>query len=440
MSSHCYKIYQSQLHTSSIKISGYKHCASIFLAASLMWPDTQLVLHNVPNIADVFYMIKIIEHLGGTVIREKDTLTICSKNSNNYKVPEVYSKPIHGAIYFLPVLLARNKRVELGPCGGCAIGDATVLGQRPIQHMISVLEKFTGRLYRSKEKILGTSLQFKACTIDIMDYSDSTTVLTGPLVSGATKTAILAAMGVSQGKTRIFHPYPKPDVTELLQLMQKVGYLIIYNDQCITIEAPATMPRRVNYYLMSDISQIVTYISLSIYHAIPLTLTHITPMQVRAGLKTELDYLKKIGVRVQFTDQTLSIIPPKILFPLDIEVTSIGIYSDHQPFFALILLNAQGRSCIKEYVWKTRFSYAQELKKLGLQLHIHNDSLILIPSVPCHAHQELYAEDLRAAAVLLIAALKAPGYTFVHGVQHLVRGYDDFLGTLVQLGAKIESR
>ena len=150
----------------------------------------------------------------------------------------------------------------------------------------------------------------------------------------------------------------------------------------IEISSPATyIPNKIyEFKLISDISQIMTYITLSVYHNLSLILSNITIDSVREGLKTEFRYLKDMGINLLFKNDTIEICKKPTLSKLDIEVTSIGIYSDHQPLFAIMLLEAENNSTIKELVWKLRFSYATQLKKLGLLLEVDENQLMIYPS------------------------------------------------------------
>jgi UDP-N-acetylglucosamine enolpyruvyl transferase len=68
------------------------------------------------------------------------------------------------------------------------------------------------------------------------------------------------------------------------------------------------------------------------------------------------------------------------------------------------------------------------------------DDPVLRVDGPCPPHRpgnDLYATDLRAAAVLLLAALAVPGRTSLRNHHHLDRGYRDLVADLVKLGADI---
>ena len=241
----------------------------------------------------------------------------------------------------------------------------------------------------------------------------------------------------NNGTTTILNPYPKPDVLELVGFLKASGFDIKYSTQKIEFKHGNKPKADVQFDLMSDISQIVTFISLATFHKMPLKLTNVTVQRVKDGLVHEIKLFEKIGVNINFGKNSIAV--PKInkIFPADVEVTSINIYSDHQPFFALLLSTASEKSKIKELVWKNRFEYARELNKLGFNFKINDNEMHIFQHHNLKTDQTLTALDLRAAATLIIAATKVPGDTVINGVGHLNRGYENFIQDLNNLGGKI---
>ena len=433
-------VYPSLLKSGKISIAGYKHAAVPIISASLILPQSIVNLYNVPNIADTVILSKIIHTLGGFAVFEGNKLSIRTESIYNHIVPSDLSQQIHGALYLLPTLLARLGKVVLGGCGGCQIGNSISPGgsSRPIDHMISVLSQFGCKFSLDRDCITGSSKGFQSCVVNILDYSDNKETINGPLVSGATKTAILAALAVEKGTTEIINPYLKPDVTELLEFIKLVGYRAELKGNTLYI-SKNTICYELNYTLMSDISEIMTYLTCALYHKIPsLTLDNINTEKVLKGLAPELEYLHGMGIKINWQNDQLQICGNQEIKACDIIVTSTGIFSDHQPLFALLLSLADDFSKIIEKVWHKRFSYAEELKKMGLNVQINNNVLIIQPSLPNIGKQCLRVADLRAAAVLIISALKAPHYTIINNINHLYRGYVNFIGELKKLGAAIE--
>lgn len=431
-------VHHSHLISGEVRVSGYKHATVLLICAAIYAKESIFKINNIPRIEDSLVLKDIINALGGNAkFLEKNILQLDSFNMNSYRVPVECSKLIHGAVYLIPSLLARFGRVEIGECGGCQIGENTVLGNRPIKHMLQVLEKFGCTFSFKNNMLLGKkSGAFNATTVDIMEFSDSKQMLTGPNVSGATKTAILAAMAVENGKTIIKTPYLKADVIELLEFLKKLGYLIDYDKHQITVQKQPFL-KTIEFSVCADISEIITYITIACYHNISLKINNVESEKMKHYLFAEFHYLDKMGIFCEFNNNNIAISPPNEIKALDIEVTSLGIYSDHQPFFALLLFNAAQPSTIVERVWHSRFSYAKELKKLGVECEVLENSLKIYPSIPFKSNQTLNARDLRAAAALLIAALKTPGASYIHGLSHLKRGYEDLLENLIKLNGKI---
>lgn len=383
-------------------------------------------------------MVDIVKYLGGDIKLSNRVLSVKHANFNSYSIPQELNKLIHGSIYLLPVVLGKMKRVNIGMSGGCQIGDINMNGNRPYVHMIEVLERFGANFSIRENTIEAYCSKYHGCTIDIMEFSSKDDVLSGPLCSGATKTAILASLFVEDEEVIIKNPYLKPDVTELLEFIEVSGFDVKWNNKSIIINGKKTVLDNtfIDYHLISDISEIVTYIAMSIYTGTPISLNNVTVNKVKSALAPELKYLDKMNIKLQWGEHTLKVLSSNNINNVDIEVDCMGIYSDSQPFIALMLTKAKGISNIQDNVWINRFSYANELQKLGLKYKVEGNKLTIYPSNPTSG-AILNATDLRCAAILLISALSSPGITKLYGYEHLDRGYENLIGTLNALGANI---
>ena len=110
--------------------------------------------------------------------------------------------------------------------------------------------------------------------------------------------------------------------------------------------------------------------------------------------------------------------------------------TDLQPQLTAVAASSKGRTVITETVFDDRFGFTDELKKMGADITVKGNTAVIVGRPLRGA--EVFAKDLRGGAALTIAALKAEGETLLHGVEHLERGYEDFVGKLVSLGAKIK--
>lgn len=430
------QIYYSSLNDGSFTPTGFKHLIVGIIAASVALPDITVHIKNVPNILDTQILVRLITEMNGTAVFNNNELVLNTKNLNGTEINEDLSQLIHGAIYLIPVLVCRFGQVTVGRMGGCSIGEKSSIGHRPIEHMLRVLEAFGCQTVEENGKHVLSAKQLYATIIDIMDFSDSTEILTGPLVSGATKTAILTALAIQSGVTVIKNPYLKADVIELLAFIKQVGYSVHHDDEHIKISKNKFQNKLIEFKLIPDLSQVMTYITCALYFNINIRIQNIDVLKLSQYLQEEFKLLKQIGVQLEYDESEIFVSNDQKIKAFELKVTSMGIYSDHQPLFALIATRAAGSSWIEEYVWINRFLFANELTKIGLNFLIKKNRLTIFPSLP-NAAGELLATDLRAAAVLLIAALGNPHITTIVGLHHLNRGYDHLINDLKSLGAKI---
>ena len=110
--------------------------------------------------------------------------------------------------------------------------------------------------------------------------------------------------------------------------------------------------------------------------------------------------------------------------------------TDLQPQLTAVAASSEGRTVVTETVFDDRFGFTGELIKMGADITV-KDNVAVIVGKQLHG-EEVFAKDLRGGAALTLAGLKAEGETILHGVEHLERGYEDFVGKLVLLGAKIK--
>ena len=63
----------------------------------------------------------------------------------------------------------------------------------------------------------------------------------------------------------------------------------------------------------------------------------------------------------------------------------------------------------------------------------------VVTGVPCLCGASVRCTDLRGGAALLVAGAAAQGETRIGDIFHIQRGYQDPVGDLRQLGARIET-
>jgi UDP-N-acetylglucosamine 1-carboxyvinyltransferase len=429
------------LSSNSIRVGGFKH-ALVSIVAGCVAQRGRLHLRNVPSIRETEILSRLLTSIGAYVDRCcSDELRIDCSTIDRCDVDAGLSAEIHGSLYLIPSLLVAMGRVRFETAGGCLIGDSANLGARPTHHILSVLKMFGATFRVENALLIGEVDALQHCEIDIMDYSDKRDLLTGPLVSGATKTAVIASLGASK-LTTIRNPYWKPDVVELVKCISNAGHGTEWKSNSLEIAGRAFPPERrwSEHCLISDLSEIITFIAFSVMSGVSVGIEGLAVDAVRQGIAPELDLLERMEVPIVWLENGLRIDPPRVVRSVDIDVTSVGIYSDHQPFFALMLMRGSRPAYIREHVWKSRFDYARELKKLGAIISIRDGEILIYPSHLRPTHETLVARDLRAAAALLIAGVSTRGHFQLSGAEHLERGYSNLIQNLSAFGAQLQQR
>jgi UDP-N-acetylglucosamine 1-carboxyvinyltransferase len=425
-----------------LRVAGFKHALVPLLAAGVL-ADAPVIIRNAPDIEDTRTLAEILRRLGASVVFDEPsrTLTLDPAGLRGWRIPDELSVRIHGAVYLLPVLLARLGRVAVGALGGCRIGDRRQDGERPLEHMLDVLRRFGARIDRTRGMVYGECRGLTGTTIDLAEYAvpaPHDRRPTGPLYSGASKTALLAAAGAT-GISVLRNPYPKPDVTELAAALAAAGVPVHTEPDRIVVHGLGGLPRGFDHVLVSDLIETVTFVTCAVALGQPLELSNITADRLRQGLLPELGHLARMGVDIGWNGSTLRVRPPETVAAQDIVAASHSIYSDSQPFFAMMLMGARRPSTITEAVWKDRSQYVRSLVQLGGRISTHGPVITIEPGRVHRAGQHIVAGDVRAAAVAVVAALGIDGPTVIEGVRHLARGYEGLVDTLRVAGARIEA-
>ncbi|MGJ0628827.1 UDP-N-acetylglucosamine 1-carboxyvinyltransferase [Xenorhabdus bovienii] len=421
-----------------VQVSGFKHAFPPLFSLALSSNQPSLI-KNVPDIADIRILGKIGQLLGADIVYEpeKRAMYIDPRSLNNSNIPGDLSALIHGAWYLAPGLLARTGHIVLGETGGCKIGGGQE-GERPIEQLCSVLQRFGATVKAEGNIIQATAQRFSSARIDMADFAvpeEGTDKLTGPLYSGATKAALLCAAR-AEGISEIINPYPKPDVVALVEAIKCQQVAIQWEKNRIIIEGK---PEAGGFEttIGPDLIEVMTYLTLSTYCHAPISITNVSRKHIETGLSAEIACLEKLGYLLQWQGNNLSIAHVSPASRLEIQVTSHGIFSDNQPFMALLLMASEQGGSLTEQVWVKRFQYIEELEKMGAKIIRSGRTVEIMPGVPGKSGITVNATDLRGAAALVIAALQISGKTQIGGVDHLERGYPDLLGQLRLLGAKV---
>jgi UDP-N-acetylglucosamine enolpyruvyl transferase len=423
----------------TVETSGFKHSLVTAVAAACLG-QTTVRIDNCPAITEATVLAELVRAAGGSADLTGSSLLLDASGIATPELDPGLVAAIHGSVYLAPALLVRFGSVTVPGSGGCRIGSGAGNG-RPVEHYVDVLGRFGATAsVHTDGGFTATADALRPTEIDLFDYTEGGS-RSGPCYSGATKVAVLAAAG-AKGISVLRNPYPKPDVTDMIALLTLMGADIEQpGDDLVVVNGdPDRLRLPTSWTLLPDLMEIVTWICVGAT-VCPDGLTVTGPQMRKAALALapEIAVLDEMGVPVEVGVSSITTRPPTRPAVIDVTAASHGVFSDSQPFIALLACAADGVSHIRDTVWTRRFGYADQLNRLGTTMRQSRGQLSITgPRPPFLSGQRLSASDLRAAAVLLIAALQVPGRTDIDGLHHLARGYADLPGELVRLGAEID--
>jgi UDP-N-acetylglucosamine 1-carboxyvinyltransferase len=391
-----------------ISISGSKNATLPILAATIL--ANKVKLTNIPLVKDIFTMIELLEFIGLKVkiSKKKNTIEINNEEINiNTLAPYKLVKTMRAGVLVLGSLLTKYGKAKVSLPGGCAIGT------RPVDLHLFALKK------------LGAKIKIK----DGYIIAEAKNGLKGAIIKfpnisvGATENALLAAFK-AKGKTILKNCAIEPEIKDLILFLNKLGGEIQISKRTIVINESSAKNFKVNHDVIFDRIELGTYMIAAALVAKKIIIDKIEPSVV----KTEIDILKKMGVRIQRNKKSIIIKKNKKLKKTNIITKPYpGFPTDLQAQFMVLMTQANGKSKIQENIFENRFMHVPELKRMGAKIEIKNKTA-LIKGPTKLTGAEVMATDLRASVSLVLAGLIAENRTSINRIYHLDRGYE-FLET-----------
>jgi UDP-N-acetylglucosamine 1-carboxyvinyltransferase len=410
-----------------IPISGAKNAALPLMIASLL-TDQTLTLENLPRLADVNQLIRILSNQGvdysvdgkrrGENATAGQTVHLRAKTIVDTTAPYELVSRMRASFWVIAPLLARMGEARVSLPGGCAIGT------RPVDLLLMALEKLGAEItiengyavVTTKHGLRGAEIDFPKVTV------------------GGTHTALMAAV-LAQGSTLIKNAAREPEVQDLAACLVKMGARI---KGAGTSEIEVTGVSRLNgayHCVLPDRIEAGTYAAAVAMTGGDVRLDGVTPDLLPGALEAFAQAGAEIfpdnrGIRVKRNGHGISAVDVTTApFP--------GFPTDLQAQFMALMTRAKGSSRITETIFENRFMHVQELARLGARIKLEGDTAI-VEGVPQLQGAPVMATDLRASVGLVIAALAAEGETMVNRVYHLDRGFESLEQKLGACGADIE--
>jgi UDP-N-acetylglucosamine 1-carboxyvinyltransferase len=400
-----------------IPISGSKNSALPILAATLLTPE-KCVLHNVPNLSDIRYMLDILRHVGAEVTFEKGTVMVCAEKIHA-EAPYELVRKMRASICLLGPLVARCKQAKISLPGGCVIGD------RPIDIHLKGMEALGAEIRTEGGDVIALAPRLQGCEIFLGGKFGSTVLGTDNILMAAT---------LAEGHTIIESAACEPEVEDLADFLIKMGAKITgHGTRRMEIEGVRAL-HGAEHTVIPDRIEAGTYLIASLITRGDVTLTGLCSEH----LNNLIERLKRCGAKLEITPTSIRTVPNGRLSSLDLVTeTYPGFPTDMQAQMCALMSVTPGISVITEKIFPNRFMHLSELKRMGAQIELEGSTAILT-GVKELDGAPVMASDLRASAALVIAGLAATGATEVNRVYHIDRGYEHIDEKLRAVGAQIE--
>ncbi|MBG8197985.1 UDP-N-acetylglucosamine 1-carboxyvinyltransferase [Enterococcus faecium] len=402
----------------TVRIEGAKNAVLPILAASLLAEEGITTLDNVPILSDVFTMNQVIRHLNVDVDfdEQKNQVTIDASRQLEIEAPYEYVSQMRASIVVMGPLLARNGHAKVAMPGGCAIG------KRPIDLHLKGFQALGAKIIQKNGYIEAIADELIGNTI----YLDFPSV-------GATQNIMMAAVK-AKGTTIIENVAREPEIVDLANILNKMGAQVYgAGTETMRIEGVDHL-HAVNHSIVQDRIEAGTFMV-----AAAMTQGNVLIADaISEHNRPLISKLIEMGAEIIEEEGGVRVIGPKHILPTDVKtMPHPGFPTDMQAQMTAIQLAAEGTSVVTETVFENRFQHLEEMRRMNAHVKIDGNVAIMDGN---HELQgaEVYATDLRAAAALVLAGLKANGITRVRNLNYLDRGYYNFHIKLQQLGADVE--
>jgi UDP-N-acetylglucosamine 1-carboxyvinyltransferase len=411
----------------TIPISGAKNATLPLMIASLLTEET-LILDNVPRLADVVLLERILNNHGVDIMtsgkRRGDsadagqTLHISASRIVDTTAPYELVSKMRASFWVLAPLLARMGEAKVSLPGGCAIGT------RPVDLLILAMERLGAKIDIDAGNVVATAPKgLKGAEIVF------------PKVTvGGTHTAIMAA-SLANGTTVIENAAREPEIGDVADCLNKMGARITGAGTSQIVIEGVTKLHGARHAVLPDRIETGTYAMATAMTGGDVLLLNARPELLQAAL----DVLELTGTKVTPTNQGIRITRNgSRLAPVEVTTAPFPEFpTDLQAQLMALTTRANGTSHIVETVFENRFMHVQELARLGARIRLDGERA-MIEGVDQLKGAPVMATDLRASVSLVIAALAAEGETIVNRIYHLDRGFERLEEKLGRCGAAIE--
>ena len=405
--------------TGTVTVEGAKNSALKLMAATLMASGVT-TLTNVPNIADVHVMGKVLKNLGAKIeVVDEHILKIDTTGVDSWETPYDLVVQMRASTAVLGPLLSRFGKAVVAMPGGCNIGarkiDMHILGLEALGVEFKIDH---GNIHASTPNgIHGETVTLAFASV------------------GATENLMMASV-FAKGTTVIDNAAREPEIVDLANMLNEMGAKIVgAGTPVVTIEGVEEL-HPVTHCVVGDRIEAGTFIVAGALMADErgVDVTGFCPIHLGMVLKK----MELMGIECERIENGVHVNRAERIKPVDIQTLPFpGFPTDMQAQIMVLSALADGSSVITENIFENRFMFASELVRMGADIRIESHHA-MIHGVKGFSGAQVTSPDLRGGAALVVAGLIADGVTEVSAIHHIKRGYEQFVEKLQALGAHVE--
>ena len=399
-----------------VKVDASKNAFLPILAASTLC-DGEIILKNFCPLSDLFSMQEILEKLNIKTRISGEEFYIDTRQIKNSQIDFSLTKKLRASIFLLGPLLSRFGYAKISKPGGCNIG------LRPIDQFLKGFKALGAEVVEDDD--------FYICRAKKLHFGEIN--LDFPSV-GATESLMMCATLI-EGVTRIKNPAREPEIVDLQNFLCHMGARVFgAGTNEILIEGVKKL-HGAEYFVMPDRIVAGTYILSCACARGDILVENAIPKHNQSLLKL----LSQTACQIKIFDDKIRVISKERLSSIKSISTAPfpGFPTDLQPQIMALQCVSRGTSQIFETVFENRLGHTQEFSKMGAKISV-NANVAKINGVERLNGAEVFAQDLRAGAGLILAGLAAEGQTMIGGLNFIDRGYFKIEEKFSLLGADIK--
>jgi len=398
----------------TITIGGAKNSAVALIPAALL-ADGVCTIKNVPNITDRDALFEIVKLLNCNIEQNGSTIKIDSSNLDNILISQELSNKLRASYYFMGVLLGKCKKVEIFFPGGCNIGTRPIdLHLKGFKALGAKVTKYRHKYTVSADELVGAEINLDFASV------------------GATVNIMFAAVK-AKGKTIINNAAKEVEIINIADFLNKMGAKISgAGTESIIIEGVDEL-HGAEIEVIPDRIEAGTYIMMGALLGNNLKVEGI----VAEHNDALFEKLEEMGVDFNIEGNSVTLNKSDNLKPTNVTTLVYpGFPTDLGQPMSVLLTQANGTSVMEETIWENRIGHYPYLQKMGANIEL-NGLIATINGKTKLVGTDINATDLRGGAALILAGLIAEGTTTIYDIDYILRGYENIINKLSNVGAKI---